>query len=295
MQNEFLILIAVFAFSSTQITTRFFQLKQQKSRHSINLYQALYTLVAALAYFCVSFVQGISFSSNVILPSLLFGICFAFATLGFAKCMDMGYMSLSAVIINLSLILPVMFSWTFMGERVTLKAVIGLVLIIITLILSSLSTDRGFKEKNKKWLFYIIIAFLANGSSAIVQKQYKAAFGEEDLMMFMSLAYLTASIIFLATYIFKDLKSDVKIKEQVKNPVMLLLLAFISGLGSFGGNGLLGVLCDKVNGGILYPCINGGLSIVSALSSFLIFKETLTSKKIIALCSGISAIILLNI
>ena len=283
MQNEFLILIAVFAFSSTQITTRFFQLKQQKSRHSINLYQALYTLVAALAYFCVSFVQGISFSSNVILPSLLFGICFAFATLGFAKCMDMGYMSLSAVIINLSLILPVMFSWTFMGERVTLKAVIGLVLIIITLILSSLSTDRGFKEKNKKWLFYIIIAFLANGSSAIVQKQ------------FMSLAYLTASIIFLATYIFKDLKSDVKIKEQVKNPVMLLLLAFISGLGSFGGNGLLGVLCDKVNGGILYPCINGGLSIVSALSSFLIFKETLTSKKIIALCSGISAIILLNI
>ncbi len=295
MQYGVLLILSVFAFSINAIMTRTFQVKMQISKEAINLYQALFTIVASLAYFTMSFIQGISFSVNIILPAMSFGICFAFASLFSAKSMEMGYMSLSSVIINLSLILPVMFSWIVMRESVKLNAVIGLLLIIVTLVLSSINVGKGEKGDIKKWLLFVLIAFFANGSSAIVQKIYKSDFGEGDLMLFMAFSYLVSSLIFGVTYFCENLKYKVKFNEQITKPLMLPIIAIVSGLGSFAGNGLLGILCDKINGGILYPCINGGLSIVVAISSFVIFKEKVRKNKIIAICTGVLAIILLNL
>ncbi len=292
--NGLLILLSVLSFSTNSISTRTFQTKLQKAKHSINLYQALFTLIAAAAYFTLALIQGVTFSAHMLLPAALFGICFSLAVLFSAECMGMGYMSLTSVITNLSLILPVAFSWIVLHEKVELNAVAGLLLIILTLVLSSLSAGKGEGGNKAKWLFFVSIAFLANGGSAIVQKQYKASYGENDFMMFMGFAYLTSSLIFAATYIKRNADAKIAFKEQIKKPMLLPILSLLSGLGSFAGNGLLGYLCDKVNGGILYPCINGGLCIVVSISSFLIFKEKPTVRKISAICTGIVAIVLLN-
>ncbi len=293
--NGLLILLSVLSFSANSLLTRTFQTKLQKAKHSINLYQTLFTLVAAIAYFTLALIQGVTLSVHMLLPAALFGICFSLAVLFSAECMGMGYMSLTSVITNLSLILPVTFSWIVLREKVEINAVIGLLLIILTLVLSSLSTNKGEGDNKAKWLFFVAIAFLANGGSAIVQKQYKTSFGEDDLMMFMGFAYLTSSLIFAATYIKRSAYAKISFKEQIKKPLLLLpALSLFSGLGSFAGNGLLGYLCDKVDGGILYPCINGGLCIVVSISSFLLFKEKPTSKKLVAIMTGVAAIILLN-
>ncbi len=297
MQNGILILLSVLSFSANQIMTRLFQTKLQKSAGSIHLYQAIFTLVASLAYFTLAFATGVTFSPHILIPSALFGICFSGAILFSAACMKMGYMSLSSVIINLSLILPVMFSWVVMDEPIELVSVIGLMLIIVTLVLSALSAGGGNDggKSLKKWLVFVLIAFVCNGCSAIVQKQYKSSYGEADLMMFMGFAYLVSSIIFWIYTAGGDWRNKLPFSEQIKNPQLLPIIVLVSGLGSFLGNGLLGYLCDKVNGGVLYPCINGGLSIVVAISSFVIFKEKLNAKKVAAICTGIVAIVLLNL
>lgn len=294
MPNGILILISVLCFSANAILTRTFQVKLQKRSHSINLYQALFTLTASAAYFVLSFCQNLKFSAHIILPSILFGICFAGAVLFSAKCSELGFMSISSVITNLSLILPVMFSWIVTKDIITPNGVIGLILIIITFLMSAASAGEGENKNLKRWILFIIIAFVCNGSSAIVQKQYKASFGEQDLMLFMGFSYLTAAFIFFITFFKRNKGCSTKITKQVTSFPYLILLAVISGLGSFGGNGILGFLCDKVNGGILYPCINGGLSVAAAISSFAIFKEKLSFKKTLAVIIGISAIVILN-
>ncbi len=297
MSNGIFILISILSFSANTILTRFFQTKLQKLPYSIRLYQALFSLAAALAYFAVSLIQKVPFSTQILLPSVMFGICFAGALLFSAKCMEMGFMALSSVIINLSLILPVVFSWIVMDEPVFPNEVVGLVLILITLVLSSLSagSKSGNRVNTKKWLLFVLVAFLCNGFSAVIQKQHKASSAADDMMLFMGFAYLTSAIIFTCTYAVDLTRHPVGLSAQVTSPRLLPVIALLSGLGSFAGNGILGYLCDKVSGGVLYPCINGGLSIVVALTSFLFFKERIHVMKIIAICTGVFAIIVLNI
>lgn len=274
--------------------TRFFQLKVQKTKNSINLYQSMLCISAAIAYFLAAIKSQNVFSFEILLPAVFFGFCFAITILFTAKCMEMGYMSISGVIINLSLILPVIYSWFILHEKIRVTSVIGLLLIIVTLVLSSISAETGKKGDMKKWLLFVSIAFFTNGGSAVTQKQYVSANGDQNLMLFMGIAYFVGAIILGAVYLNRETGHSHSLKEQVSGFWALFFVAIVSGLGSFMGNALLGFLSNKVNGGILYPCINGGLSVVVAIASFVLFKEKLNRKKIAAIVVGIIAIVLLN-
>ncbi len=293
--ESILILPAVLSFAANQLMTRTFQVRIEKRNYAINLYQAAFTLVAAIAYLIFALATGSCFFAELLLPALLFGIGFSLASLFSAKCMAMGYMSLTSVIVNLSLILPVIFSWMAMGEDVTANAVIGLLLILLTLVLSSLSAGQSGSADIKIWLPFVMIAFLANGSTAILQKQYKANYGEEELMLFMGIAYLVSALIFAGVYLSRCLRAREHVREQMAGIRYLPLLALVSGLGSFGGNALLGYLCDKIDGAILYPCLNGGLCVTVALASFLIFREKPSVRKLLAVAIGVLAIVILNL
>ncbi len=295
MLYEIFIIVAVLAFSLNSIMTRTFQVGLQIKQYSIRLYQTFFCVVAATAYFILGIINGARFSPEMLLPAVLFGSFFAAAVLFIAACTDMGYMSLTAVIVNMSLLIPVFYSVFFLQESFTPLMIVGLLLVLLTLIISSLGKGSGDGGNIKKWLLLVIIAFVANGGSAVTQKIYVIQAGSDHLMLFMGIAYAVSALIFIAFYWKQRSDDPVPLKEQMKRPYLLPLLALVSGLGSFGGNGLLGFLSDKVNGGILYPSINGGLAVFLALASFVIFKEKPTVRKIVAIFTGVSAIIVLNV
>lgn len=293
--NSLLILVSVLSFSLNSIMSRCFQVYVQKHEKSRDIYLAASILVAAVVYFILG-IKTESLSGAMVLPAMAFGVFFAAASIFSFKCSKMGYMSISSVIINLSMLIPVAFSFFVYKEPIFVTTIIGFVFLVITFILSSLGSKQQSKGDYKKWLVFIVLAFIANGMSAVVQKQYKLESGAESIMLFMSIAYFTAAVIFSASFIFGKGLKEVKEYEinrsvAVKFVVMLLL----GGLGSCAGNGLLAILCTEVDAGILYPCINGGLCIVASLASFIIFKEQLSKAKILAIISGVTAIVFLNI
>lgn len=294
MVQTLLIFLSVLAFSLNSIMTRTFQVALQRKEYAIRLYQSLFCSVAALAYFLLGLINGACFSFEMLLPAILFGIFFAAAVLFIAACTDLGYMSLTAVIVNMSLLIPVFYSVFFLEEPFTPLMLVGLFLVLLTLTISSLGKGNGDGADIKRWLLFVVIAFLANGGSAVTQKIYVKSYGDSNLMLFMGIAYTVSALIFAVFYIEKRKKDPAPLQEQIRKPYLLPLLALISGIGSFGGNGLLGILSDKVDGGILYPSVNGGLAVTVALASFLIFKEKPTCKKGIAILTGIAAIIVLN-
>ncbi len=80
-----------------------------------------------------------------------------------------------------------------------------------------------------------------------------------------------------------------------RQPLVFIRPEILAGLGSFGGNALLGILCIQVDAAVLSPSMNGGLGVASGLMSFLIFQARLTLRKAAAIVTGPVAIVLLNL
>lgn len=290
MTEILLILACTLSFTLNFTSTKIYQTKIQRSPRGIYIFQSLYCLIAAICFFVYG--KFILPDLSDLIYGISFGILFASAVFFIAKALEIGSMSLSGIIVNMSLILPIIYSVIFMSEKMTLLQFIGLVLILVSLILSGITkeekTNSGFK-----WLVLILIAFFSNGSTAIIQKSYCLKYNDKNTMTFMAVAYLTSAVIFFFINVIS--KDKTPLSKSSKSVGSLLSVSALAGIGSCLGNGILSVLSSKVDAAILYPCVNGGLGISVAIISFLVFKEKPNTKKIIAIILGTIAIVILNI
>ena len=55
------------------------------------------------------------------------------------------------------------------------------------------------------------------------------------------------------------------------------------------------MLCTEIPAGILYPTVNGGLCVITAMASFVIFREKPTVLKMLSILSGVAGIVILNL
>ncbi len=226
-----------------------------------------------------------------LLSGMLFGVFYYVAVVASSNGYERGSMSLTSIIVNMSLFVPLLYSCLVLGDTLNLQRIIGIILIVLTMILA-VDRDKDAKKASLRWLVVVLCAFAANGITAVIQKEYVLRCGEQNTMVFMSVAYITASVLFFVTAL--GIKGEKDVRPAHAAP-RLWLAAVVSGLGSFGGNALLGYLCNKVNGAVLYPCINGGLCVLCAVLSFLIFKETLSRRKLCAIAIGVTATVLICI
>ena len=74
-----------------------------------------------------------------------------------------------------------------------------------------------------------------------------------------------------------------------------IIITVVSGGGSFVGNMVLGKLSVRMDAAVLYPCVNGGLAVLTSIVSAVFFKEKMSLIKIISVAVGAAAIVLLAI
>ena len=108
---------------------------------------------------------------------------------------------------------------------------------------------------------------------------------------FLGTAYLVSAIVIAILFFVK--KGNQQTTHFVQSLPKTVAYSLLSGFGSFAGNGLLMYLSTKINGGVLYPVINGGLCLVCSAVSFLVFREKPTRQKAAAILTGLAAIVLL--
>ncbi len=295
-----LIIVAVLAFSSNSISLRAFQLHLDKTGSGTQRFQAIYCFIAAAAYFLMAG-QEPSLDSRGYLLSILFGIFFASACLNGAACYVCGPMSLTSIITNASVMIPVLYSCIVLKESISVPQIFGCVLLLITFVLSSLSSQKD-RDVNVKWIVLVLIAFLSNGVTAVLQKQYKLNAADPASNRYMALAYAVAAVIVLNAFLLERRKSARSSEGTASGKLtgapyhlLYVLLALVAGLGSFGGNGILMSLSTLLPAPQLYPFINGGLALVVSLVSYIFFREKLTLPKLIALFTGLGSIVLLNL
>ncbi len=296
--NYILLAVSVAFFALNTVSLKFFQSKIKINSPSVRFFQAMSALVAAASG---ALFRGLTLPSvATLLFGLAFGLLFFLTAYSTARCFACGPMSLTSVIINMSLSVPIVYSFFVFDEAIIPRRTVGLCLMLLSIVFSGLSqSGKGdpSSEKRKKgglvWLMFVLLGFLSNGFASVVQKENQFKEGAESASTFLAIGYLFASILFIITFFVENKGKMLSPKKDVRSFPFMIVLALLAGLGSIVGQGLLGTLSTKIDASVLYPCLNGGLALTSSAVSIFAFREKATPMKLLSLGIGLAAIVLL--
>lgn len=293
--NYLLIFCAAASFCLNGSTLKLFQIKYQKSKASIALFQGGFCLTASVLYMLFGGFKAVPMPITVIL-GIAFGAGFMIAVSLNTRCFEIGPMSLTTVISSMSLALPLAYSCIFLNEKISLFSVIGLILLLITLILSAAQSGKSKKnDMSLKWFVLAFLLFIMNGLTATIQKYHLLHAGREQNMIFLAIAYFTSFLLFGGRFFLLNKGSGFNIDSQMNKPLQAGGIILLSGIGTCLGNGLLGHLSTVMPAALLYPVQNSAFVIFNSMVSVSFFKEKLTAAKIASILLGIGAIVFLTL
>ena len=251
---------------------------------------------AILANCCIFALTALMFSMSlfkgidvpVIGYAALFGAFSASFQIFYALALRSGPFSITCMLVNLGMVLPVSYSLLFLGERLTLVKGIGLALCLIALFLN---TQRDNAKISLKWLIYAVLAFLSTGTLSTVQKVYAKSTHAGDLMQFLFWGYLTAFVItFAVSSVQKARKQEINFKPDRSN--ILAICVIVLCLGMFQ---LLNTYANSfVDAAVLNPSVSGLSTMFLTLSGRIVFKEKFTAKQLCAIGVGLAGILLIS-
>lgn len=235
------------------------------------------------------------YSAELLLPSFMFAITYAAATVFPVFALLYGPLAKTSLVNSCSLLIPTLYGIMIQGRNNENASspilIIGIILLFSALFLVNYSR----KEEGRitlKWVIFVGLAFLGNGLCSTVQAAKKDYYGVEGNNMFMIVALGTASIILLCTsVIMKEQRSRIKITVK-KGAIIALICGFANGLTNF-----LTVFLNSSNvpASIIFPVISGGGLILIFLYAVFIKKEKFTTIQYIGYGIGVTALVLMNL
>jgi multidrug transporter EmrE-like cation transporter len=193
----------------------------------------------------------------------------AIKTKGIAEAVTMGRMSLA---------IPVAFSIALWGEIPFLTHIIGLVL-IFTIIMA-------WEGKIGKPSPILLTLFLIFGFMDAAVKFFKLAYPNVDDSFFLIIVFSSA-LVWSWLYLFLFIS-----RKQVKS--LDFGRGLLIGIPNYFSTFFLLKALQIIPAYIVFPLINIGTIILSALLGYITFKEQLSKKKIVFIVLGIIAVLLLT-
>ena len=249
----------------------------------------LIAVIAAIAVFFVTSGGVLEFRLDV----SFYGVLFA---LGYCTSMVMGFLairtgslSLSALIMQYSLIVPAIYGIVMLNEPIKFTLFIGLALLVVSLFLVNFNVKEASVRPTLRWMLFAGLSFIGNGMCATVQKvqqvDFNGAYKSEFMIVGLSVAALILAILVLVT----------ERKDFVSNLRRGGLISVGSGISNGACNFLIMVLAGLLPASIMYPVISAGGTIAISLTSLFIYREKLTKQQLVGLGLGVLAIIALNL
>lgn len=217
-----------------------------------------------------------------------FGIFSVIFQLSYTKALSLGNVSLTIMLSNLSMVVPILFSAIAYGEWPTLLQYVG---IALTVVAFAINTD--FKSGGKKsalWIILVLTTLLVGGTASCVQKiMSKTEFADQS-QAFVSCAYIVAAIATFLVYL------PIRKKQAKTYPTSPRVFLYALGVGvslaafQFVYNRAIATYPPA----FVFPAYAGGTIIVSALAGIILFKDKLSLKQAISIFVGFAAVVLMN-
>jgi drug/metabolite transporter (DMT)-like permease len=240
--------------------------------------------------------HGLHFPPKVIAIGALGGLCSSMALFTFQTGLKHGKISTSWLIINLSMSLPIVISIFVFSEKLNVSKLVGILLVLTAIVLmwkdKKADLDKAGPAtpqatapgRHRKWLVFMMLAFVFNGLAASSQKVLVEAGAGDYTWQFYNVLY-TAGFLLMAVFTLAG--------RHLPN-LRELATGFIMALCSIAGNVLLTLaLAHNVPGSVAFPVGNGGSLTLVVLAGVLFFKEHVSSAGFVGIACGLTAILVL--
>ncbi len=279
-----LIYLTIVCFTAIQSSSTKLYSTTNDDSVSFNMIKTL----SAFLLFAIIGLGGISFHTGTVIYGIAYGILLTVSMHCGYMSLALGPMSLTSMIVSFSVIIPIVFGVSFLNEKLNAFKMIGMALFIVSIVFANAKKpSTGMKDK-KKWAFFLAATFVCNGFCSVIQKIHQIKYNSMYCFEFTLFAMLVCCVVFLVPGIKKHpIKSGMKTQEGI--------FAAISGIT----NALVGYFTLKLagfeNASVLFPAISAGTILCSLILGITLFKEKLKSNHIVAVISGIAAVVLLKL
>ena len=282
---KYLIVVWLCTLATAKVTVQgVYAKKNIKTVGDATLFNGLIFFFAALLFLG----QAISGCGEIWFFSVLFGILSVVFQTCYSKALSIGNASVTVLIVNLSMIIPIAVSVFAFDERLSVARMSGILLTLVTFFV--VADVKKTKKFNLKWILLAMAAMLANGALGVIQKLFGKSNWEDQTGAFVSRSYIVAAVVSMIAYLVLRRKEN----TSRKRPHIIFAYAAATGI-------ILAVFqlfntyaISTVNGTFLFPAYSGGCIILSTVSGFLIFKERLNARQTIGVAIGVVALILMN-
>lgn len=283
---------SVLAFIVQNLSNKEFSRRFPCRFHGLLLFNAVALTFCAIAL-AVTGGAGM-LSAPALLLALLFAVSFDITVMLIVVAMSMGPMGTTVLIINMSMMLPVIAGIIWWGESPNLTKLIGIACMLAVLILSAMGNKGDSKRGSVKWLIISIVTMILNGILSIQQKVFTSYCPNESAVTFSLAAFAMASLLcWVAALIFKMRGAD--FGPWLKKKRELSLCALGVGLGTAGGNAFNMLALTVLPAIVTFPLIQGSVVVsIWALSVF-IYHDKVNLPGVLSLIAGIAGIVLLSI
>ncbi|MBE6657162.1 MAG: hypothetical protein E7604_01830 [Ruminococcaceae bacterium] len=232
-----------------------------------------------------------------LLTAALFGCFFSICVFTNLKALEDGPLSLTTLIVNFSLIFPLIYSFCFLGEPITPVRIGGILLLVVCMFLFTNPKVTGEKKISLKWILLSVASCLCNGLLSVTSKIYAMASENAYASQYLVYSYFFATVTSLVLFAIlrsRQNKEDRVVMRDFFALVMIVLFLLI-GFANFGLNLMVVLLATLMDGAIVYPAVQGGGPMIAVIGSRLFFGEQISWKKWIAILLGVAAIVMLNL
>lgn len=287
--NHILLVVSVIIGTLRNVFTNRFTSKNRCTKAEMNFFNAVLFSVGTIIFIAGG---NLSVSVYTLGMSVIFAAINLISQISIMKALECGSMSLTTLFTSCGMIISALFGVFFYTEPFRVTQAVGVLFIIFAA--AAVSNEKDDTKPSKKWAAYVVISFLASGFIGVVQKIHQSSVHREEINGFLALSFAIMAAVSFVIFAYERIKSGNPVSfEQSKKDVMLTsvitgaLLAFLHK----GNLYLSGVL----PGMLFFPFHNGGVIVLSAIASALVFREKLSKLKLIGIVSGIVGVILLSI
>lgn len=231
--------------------------------------------------------------ADVTLPATLHAIAYGVVLLTaqwfYSASLNRGNLSVCTIIYSFGFIIPTTCGFIFWNEPITLFKILGILVVIPVVILAGKEnsvTDSGQKKK-KGFMLPLIVATIASGNLAVVQKIFQNSSYAGENSVFLLTAFIVGAVASTCGSLICSRQKEKSANRKV----------FAVGAGICYGFFCMtsAILLERVDSSVLFPLINICMILFSMGLSVVFFKEKITRRKLLIVALGIVGIIMINL
>ena len=250
-----------------------------------------------ISFFAMCFFAAINrnwtWSNELILPAVAFGLSYAAATVFVVLAIKNGSLAKTTLITSSSLMVPAFAGLVVLREPLGIPMLAGMALLVLSLWLTNHRKATADTPKEKitlKWVVFVLLAFAGNGMCSTVQKLTPHFLGADINQNLYMIAALGLSSAVLITASFCTRETDLKATIKVGAP-----LALFCGLFNGAVNFLAIYLNHFIPASVMFPVLSAGEIILIVPYSLLVRREKFTPAQWVGFGVGVVSVVLLNL